>query len=471
MSMGSRSATLKVGAYTLVRRMAAGGMADIFLGHREGPRGYERSVVVKMLRVDWAEEANLAHDLLSEARIATALDHPNIVRVLDVGESHERPFIVMEFLFGRSLQQVVDRAYEVGLPPGPSQIEVIMADCLAALACAHRGSSATGGAPIIHRDVSPSNLFVGFDGVVRLLDFGLAKSLSQIGRTRAGVVKGKYGYMSPEQARRESLDPRSDIFSAGVVLWELLMGRRLFEGSHELETIQRVINKRAPFPKFEDPGLPLRHSWVAYRALSRGRRLRFATADAMRRSLLGGREISEPDRDGVQHWMEELFHVELYARDLALQRARSDPQFFRKVRDSGFELLPEVTDPAMPRLKRGITTTHPPRPSAPHPSRRNMLGVALASLLAVSLGLGVFVGRLQPDVPIAYLYVVAPRGTPIRIGSHAVGAAPLNRIPVEAGRHLVTAETPAGPVTRWIEVRVGQNRLVDFTRTPTKTAP
>lgn len=450
--------------------MAAGGMADIFLGHKEGPRGYESSVVIKMLRGDWADEPGLRESLVQEARMAAQLDHPNIARVLDVGESSERPYLVMEFLFGRTLQQVLERAQEIGAPLEREHIEVILSDALAALERAHAGVNPEASAPIIHRDVSPSNLFIGFDGVVRLLDFGLAKDLSQVGGTRTGVLKGKYAYMSPEQARRLDLDLRSDLFSAGVVLWELLTQQRLFDAHNELETLRRVIRARTPFPKFLVQDVSFRLSWVAFRALSRSRRLRFPSAAAMQKSLLGGRTIREQDRDALQGLMEHLFHVELYARDLALQRARTDPQYFRKLRDSGFELLPEVTDPALPRLKRGITTAGTVLPRGPAPTRRPIFGVALAALLAISLGIGVFVGRTQPNPTIAHLYLVAPKGAVLTIGSHQLAPGHRDWVPVEPGRHRIVLKTPNRIETRWVQVAAGQRRLVDFKQTATSTA-
>jgi serine/threonine protein kinase len=217
----------RIGRYRLIKRLAVGGMADIFLAQLHGPRGYERTVVVKTIRADLVDEEDLVTMLMEEARIASCLRHDNIVELIEVGEENGTHYLVMEFLFGRDLGQIRDRCQELGVRIPPEHVITLLADMLAALHHAHHEATFQGKKlSVIHRDVSPQNLIVGFDGSVKLLDFGLAKAAAQISRTRAGVLKGKYAYMSPEQVNFKGVDQRSDLFSAGVLLWEMLTQRR-----------------------------------------------------------------------------------------------------------------------------------------------------------------------------------------------------------------------------------------------------
>lgn len=456
----------RLGRYHLVRRMAAGGMSDIYLGQVHGPMGYERTVVIKTLRRDRSEDEDLVAQVTEEARIAACLSHENIVRTLEVGRDGETTFLAMEFVFGRTLQQIVDRCDELGVRFPPRHIITVLGDGLEALRYAHEEVRANGRPlHLIHRDVSPANLMVGFDGVTRLLDFGLAKAKSQLSRTRAGMVKGRFGYMSPEQVHRDDLDGRSDVFGMGVVLWELLASRRLFGRPNELETIEAVIKSRIPWAKLVDHRAPAYLSLVAHRALQRHRAFRYSSADRMRAALVRfeQRGIDEA-RDELQAWLRELFQAEFAARELALEKSRRDPTRFRMLRDSGFELLPEVTDPAMKAI--GPSADSGTARNRETPLWRAVLQSKWLPLVALSfvffaVGVGVFLSRSRSGADdLGFLYVIASDVARVRVGGQAVGDTPLQRLPVAAGRHQVEVIRGEERVVEVVHVRAGQNRLI-----------
>src|SRR5688572_14231127 len=368
----------RVGRYRLIKRLAVGGMADIYLAQQYGKRGYERTVVVKTIRADLVDEEDLVSMLMEEARIAACLRHDNIVELYEVGEEGNTQFLAMEFVFGRDLGQIRDRCQEKGIRFPSEHISTVLIDTLDALYYAHHKAKTEDGKPlnVIHRDVSPQNIIIGFDGSVKLLDFGLAKAAAQISRTRAGVLKGKYAYMSPEQVNFRGVDNRADIFSVGVILWEMMTQQRLFYRVSDYETVKAVMSCSVPFPKTVQADLPWDLSWVAWRSLRKNPRWRYKDAKRMRASLVkADLRTRAQARDQLAEWMAYLFEEQLASRDLALRRARNDPTRHRQILDSGFELLEEVTDPDL-RLRPGRPT---PAQGKAQPST-GLIGVAAAVL-------------------------------------------------------------------------------------------
>lgn len=469
----------RIGRYRLIKRLAVGGMADIFLAQLHGPRGYERTVVVKTIRADLVDEEDLVTMLMEEARIASCLRHDNIVELIEVGEESGTHYLVMEFLFGRDLGQIRDRCQELGVRIPPEHVITLLADMLSALHHAHHEATFEGKKlEVIHRDVSPQNLIVGFDGSVKLLDFGLAKAAAQISRTRAGVLKGKYAYMSPEQVNFKGVDQRSDLFSAGVLLWEMLTQRRLFYRASDYETVKAVVACQVPFPRTVRPGLPWGLSWVAYRSLRRSQSLRYSTALKMREALLryDPRDRATA-RDELGEWLSRLFEKQLAARDLALNRARQDPVRHRQILDAGFELLEETTDPDL-RLK---PTAPPPASSSGSSKSRplaqpGLVGFAMSvlgtwrwfvmvmvGLVCFSVGAGVYIGASQArlDPSYGYLHVLADtEEVAVMVGNTALGTAPVDHIAVIPGRHRIVGTVQN--TRRMVEVDVGpgENKVV-----------
>ncbi|HET8542266.1 MAG TPA: serine/threonine-protein kinase [Anaeromyxobacter sp.] len=229
------------GRYRLVEPLASGGMADVWRAEVTGPEGVVKEVALKLVRGEHARDGAFVRMFVEEARLAARLGHANVVQVFELHEVGGRYAIAMELVRGRHLGQVVDRARERGVRLGIPRAVQIGVEVARALAYAHRLTD--GGRPlgIVHRDVSPHNVLVSFEGEVKLADFGIARAMNQAGLTEPGTLKGKLAYMAPEQARSIALDARADVFSLGVVLWELCTGRRLFARESEAATLAAVI--------------------------------------------------------------------------------------------------------------------------------------------------------------------------------------------------------------------------------------
>jgi serine/threonine-protein kinase len=274
------------GKYRLFSSIGRGGMADVCLAVARGPRGLHKLAVVKTMRTGLAaEQADFVGMFLDEARLATRLNHPNIVHTYEIGEKDGSFFIVMEFLEGQSLRRLLDRAQKRGLPIPLSVRLRIMTDVLAGLHHAHDLCDYDG-TPlcVVHRDVSPPNIFLTYDGVAKVVDFGVAKARSNVTQTEVGVLKGKVGYMSPEQASSGAVDRRSDVFSIGVVLWELLTGQRLFRTDAAL-ALHGLLYEPIPPPSDVASGIDAELERIVMRALARDRDERWPTAEDMRVAL------------------------------------------------------------------------------------------------------------------------------------------------------------------------------------------
>jgi serine/threonine-protein kinase len=274
----------RIGRYQVLTQLSVGGMAELFLGFTSGPGGFRKYVALKRILPDARGDEQFEKMFLDEARITAALNHSNIGQVFELGQDREGLFLAMEFIAGRNLNQVahVFRRQNKTLPVGFT-LAVVRDVCLA-LHYAHAFTTPGGKpSPVIHRDVSQKNVMVTYDGVVKLLDFGIAKARDGVVRTQAGMVKGTTGYMSPEQVRGEPLDGRSDLFAAGVMLHELLTGQRLFSAETERQEMEMILN--APIPVPDVPGLPAEVAAVVLKALAREREERYASGRELARAL------------------------------------------------------------------------------------------------------------------------------------------------------------------------------------------
>ncbi|MDB4971396.1 MAG: serine/threonine protein kinase, partial [Myxococcales bacterium] len=244
-----------VGRYRLLGEMARGGMGIVYLAAAQGPAGFSKLVALKELRPDLVEDQEFLTMFLEEARMAARLNHPNIVQTNDVDESHGRHFIAMEYLEGRSLYHVLKRFARRGGFPQRMALSVLR-DVLSALDYAHE-LGGFDGKPLgfVHRDVSPHNVFLTFDGHTKVIDFGIAKARDSSLETKAGVLKGRVNYMAPEQLTRHA-DRRADIFSVGAVLFEILSGRRLWQGMGEIEILAALTRGEIPSLQAVRPDTP-----------------------------------------------------------------------------------------------------------------------------------------------------------------------------------------------------------------------
>jgi serine/threonine-protein kinase len=276
------------GKYTLLRKLAKGGMAELFVAVHKSVAGFEKLVVIKRILPALNSDRALVDMLLHEARTAATLSHPNIAQIFDVGVADDTYFICMEHVHGEDLRSIVRHMKKRDVREFPIEhaLAIVLGMC-AGLAYAHEKHSLDG-VPlnIVHRDVSPQNVIVTYAGDVKLVDFGIAKSDAMaIDDTKSGRLKGKIPYMSPEQARGEPVDRRSDVFSTGVVLFELTTGRRLFKGANEYETLELICSRPYPKPSDVRADYPRELEEIVMKALARDREQRWDSAREMQAAL------------------------------------------------------------------------------------------------------------------------------------------------------------------------------------------
>jgi serine/threonine-protein kinase len=268
--------------YELIGEIASGGMAKVFLGRIAGDGGFQRFVAIKRLHPHLASESQFVQMFLDEARIAAAIHNPHVVPILEVGTSDAGYYVVMEFVEGDTLWGLITRSHLDGaiLPP-PVALRVVL-DALTGLHAAHQLTDADDNLlGLVHRDCTPQNILVGVDGSARITDFGVARAAARLTVTRPQQVKGKLGYLSPEQAHGEEVDRRSDVFTMGIVMWEALAGRPLFQADTEAATLARLVSGAIPSVRSFVPDTPPALDEVCRRALQRDPHRRFRTAAEM----------------------------------------------------------------------------------------------------------------------------------------------------------------------------------------------
>jgi serine/threonine protein kinase len=345
------------GRYQLLKRLATGGMAQIYLARRPGPEG-DKLLVVKRILPHLTENDDFVKMFLDEARIAARLNHANVVQIFDLGAQDDSFFIAMEYIHGEDLRKLWKESETRGRPlPVPLVCRILIEAC-AGLDYAHKRTDPTTGRPlgIVHRDVSPQNILVTFEGGVKVVDFGIAKAADQATITRSGVLKGKYSYMSPEQASGLRVDCRSDIFALGVVLYELLTGTRLFKRSSDLQTLTAVGECKVLPPSQLTARVPADLDAIVLQALAKEPAERYQEAAQLQHALeawLDAHALPASSAD-LAAYMKEL-----YAERLAAEARSGEVQ----VED------PESLSPPPPRAE-------PPARQEP-PSRRTGLRPAL----------------------------------------------------------------------------------------------
>jgi len=275
-----------LGRYQLVRHLATGGMADVLIARATGIEGFERHVVLKRIRAEQARDKRFVEMFLDEARLAASLHHMNIGQVHDIGTDDGEYFFAMEYIHGEDLRRILQYAAERDKTIPIDHIVTIVASCAAALHYAHehRGPDRKP-LGLVHRDVSPANILIGYDGNVKVVDFGIAKATQRTTETHSGLLKGKVAYMSPEQCLGTPVDRRSDIFCLGIVLYELITIRRLFKGANDFVTMSAITHGEIPRPSAYRPDLHPQLEAIILKALAANPDDRYQTADQMRAAL------------------------------------------------------------------------------------------------------------------------------------------------------------------------------------------
>ena len=304
---------LLVGRYAIYDRIAAGGMAAVHVARLAGQGGFARTVAIKRLHAQFALDPEFVAMFLDEARLAARIRHPNVVATVDIVNGDGELFLVMEYVEGESLSTLLRIAREGTLRVTVDVAAGVMTQALQGLHAAHEARNDLGEPlDIVHRDVSPQNVLVGTDGVVRVLDFGVAKALGKLHTTREGQLKGKLGYLAPEQVMGHPVTRRSDVFAAAVVLWEALAGQRLFSAESEGNVLYRIMDGVVEPPSKYAEGIPPALEAVVMRGLAKEPADRFDTALAMAEAI----EAATPPATtrAVGQWLRELAGDRLEAR-------------------------------------------------------------------------------------------------------------------------------------------------------------
>jgi len=273
-----------VGRYVIRRKLAEGGMAEIFLAQSHGPEGFEKQVVIKRIRAALADDPSFVQMFIAEARVASKLNHANVVHIFDFDRHEDSYYLAMEYVRGKSLAEVHRRSRSLGRPMPPVLAAQIGLEVARGLGYAHRLNVHGQPVGLVHRDVTPHNVLLSYEGAVKLTDFGIAKASNRA--STAGMLKGKFAYMSPEQSRGEPVDARTDLFALGISLWELLTGARLFDGDSDLAVLRAVQERDIVAPSTLNPDVEPPLSDAIMSALERDPSRRVQSAAELERRLL-----------------------------------------------------------------------------------------------------------------------------------------------------------------------------------------
>ena len=314
----------RLGRYILFDELASGGMGRVHVGKLRSEGGFSRVVAIKVLHEQYAREAEFRSMFLDEARLVASIRHPNVVSTLDVVEDGGELFLVMEYVNGLPLSQLIRdvRSKESHLPVRIAAAIVI--DALEGLHAAHEGRGERSEAlDIVHRDVSPQNIMVADDGLARVVDFGVAHATGRLQKTVPGQIKGKAGYIAPEQATDQGVDRRADVYGAGVVLWEALAGARLFRGSSFGAVVLQHLLEKPPAPSSERAEIPAALDAVVLKALEKKPADRYPTAHDMAAAIEAA--VGRATRSEVRAWLEETAPEPLASRRALLARLPREP--------------------------------------------------------------------------------------------------------------------------------------------------
>ncbi len=348
------------GKYTLFERIGRGGMADVFKARIQGPAGFERTFVVKRILPHLSDDESFTHMFIDEAKIAAKLTHPNIVQVFELGSVDGEYFMSMEYVRGHDLAETMRTLWARVGPPHPEMVAYIGREMCRALAYAHEFTSDEGQMlGMIHRDVSPSNVMLSFDGAVKLLDFGIAKALGGDADegTKSGTLKGKFAYMAPEQTTSNEIDRRIDIFATGIVLHEMLTGRRLFKGENDMQTIERVRRCEVLPPSLHNPLCPPELDQMVLQALAKDRDQRYQSASEMADALDDVVYAARFQAGHLAAAMRSLFPVDVGADSQSRPRMQtSSVSPSRSNASSGSGISRRPRSPTIPAVVQGAPT-------------------------------------------------------------------------------------------------------------------
>jgi eukaryotic-like serine/threonine-protein kinase len=358
------------GKYYLLERINVGGMAEVFKAKTFGVEGFERLLAVKRILPNIAEDEEFITMFIDEAKIAVQLQHANIAQIFDLGKVDESFFIALEYVNGRDLRSIFDRMRNKAESLPIAMASYVIMQVCEGLDYAHNKRDAQGRElNLVHRDISPQNVLIGYEGECKLIDFGIAKAAGKASKTQAGILKGKFGYMSPEQVRGLPIDRRSDIFAVGIVLYELLTGERLFIGESDFSTLEKVRNVEIQPPSSYNKKIPQELERVVLKALARDPDDRYANAidlhDDLQSFLYSVGEFFS--RKDLAAWMKKTFAMEIEEDNAKLEEFR---QIAPPVAASNAEVSRRAAVAGAPAGRQGATGA-PPLPKPPKATGRD----------------------------------------------------------------------------------------------------
>lgn len=386
-----------LGGFRLLRKLGSGGMATVYLGHRLGPTGASQLAAIKVMQPHLSNEKSSAEMFLDEARVTSAIKHPYVCRVIDFGVEDGLAYLATEYIMGEMLSDFVAalHASAEGKVAARALVPQVMAQACEGLHAAHEACDDDGKhLGIVHRDIAPQNVMVGYDGYVRVLDFGIARSTDQVHETQRGVLKGRFSYMAPEQMEGRQIDRRADIWSSGVMLWEGVTGRRMFKRGGMNETMRAVIvDPLAPILRSDDD-IPLTLLDILDRSVVRDVTARYSTARKMGNDLSRSVSTGPPQ---VAAWMERVFARRLEAKRQELREAAGServmvPSSFVSMSPSGSLSSSTPGTHSEMRTSAYSMSTPPPvvvssQAIAPNLPRVPNVRLALSLLCALMVGL------------------------------------------------------------------------------------
>jgi phosphate/phosphite/phosphonate ABC transporter binding protein len=373
----------RIGRYTILERLAVGGMAQVYLGFEKGDTGLQRVVVVKQILPQLQTDESFVQMFVQEARLAARINHPNVVEIHELGQSDGQPFIAMEYVGGIALNQLNSALAEMDtiMPVGVA-VGILLQACAGAHAAHELTDNAGQPAMLVHRDLTPHNLMISERGHIKVLDFGVAKATTNQEKTKTGLLKGKLPYMSPEQLWQAELDRRSDVFTLGVVLWELLLGRKLYARDSDIATVNAVLNEGLASLGSVRSDVPDAIQGAALQALSKKPEDRFDSADAFRRAL--GQAARDSQLDTSDDQIGE-FVASILGDRLAQRRQEITNQVERSIATL-------ATAPAIPPLSgSGAAPARRGKPGA-------FTGLLVGSVLTAAVAVVVLAALLWGDV-------------------------------------------------------------------------
>ncbi len=346
----------RFGQYTLLERIAVGGMAEVWKARMRGVEGFQKTVAIKRILPHMTGNAEFVGMFIDEAKLAAQLTHPNIVHIYDLGKMGRDYYIAMEYVDGKDLRSLLNAARHQGMPVPLGLSLLIAARVASALDYAHRKRDFEDREMgLVHRDVSPQNVLLTYEGDVKLCDFGIAKAVSKVGQTQIGALKGKLQYMSPEQAWGRPVDARSDLFSLGSVLFEMVTGERQFTGDSEISVLEAVRQGRTRTPRQVDPSIPREVDEIAARALAIDPKDRFQSAGEMKQRLEAALASLSPSTGQTD--------LALFIQR-ALEPEPAVPEPIEPIADPPALSWPSAT-PAEPAAAATAPFPYPPAPESP----------------------------------------------------------------------------------------------------------